>query len=88
MIQNLIRIAPTLRARGVGRTSHYKDISSGLFTKPVMLGRKLTGWPEHEIYAINNARIAGKSEAEIRALVCQLHIARQKVGPDSSGGQL
>jgi prophage regulatory protein len=34
------------------------------------------GFPAGEVAALNTARIAGKSEAELRALVAKLHAAR------------
>ncbi len=36
------------------------------------------GWPESEIIALNTARIAGKNDAEIRALVQTLEADRKK----------
>ena len=43
---------------------------------PVQIGQRSVGWPSDEVLAINQARIAGKSDADIRALVNQLHAAR------------
>ena len=43
---------------------------------PVAIGQRSVGWPSNEVQAINSARIAGKSEADIRTLVNQLHAAR------------
>jgi prophage regulatory protein len=37
------------------------------------------GWPAHEVAALNAARIAGKADAEIRALVTHLEAARKAV---------
>jgi prophage regulatory protein len=48
-----------------------------LWTKPVRLGPRCVGWPEHETAALNAARIAGKTDNEIRALVVKLHLARK-----------
>jgi prophage regulatory protein len=44
----------------------------------VPIGARAVGWPEHEVTAINAARIAGKSDAEIRELVFRLEAARKK----------
>jgi prophage regulatory protein len=46
-------------------------------TKPVRIGRAAVGWPASEVDAINRARIAGKTDEQIRALVQQLHEARK-----------
>ena len=40
------------------------------------LGQRAVAWPADEVHAINAARIAGKSEAEIRDLVNHLHAVR------------
>lgn len=54
-------------------------VRAGLLTKPVQLGPRAVGWPDYEVRAINQARIAGKSEADIRALVTRLHAQRQEL---------
>ena len=51
-------------------------IKAGLFTKPVPIGERSVGWPDYEVKAINSARIAGKTEADIRDLVNRLHAKR------------
>ena len=53
-------------------TSIYNAVKGGLFTTPVRIGQRSVGWPDSEVYAINAARIAGKSESDIRALVIDL----------------
>lgn len=65
-------------ATGGTRSTIYLRISQGLFTKPVSLGARAVGWPACEVAAINAARIAGKSETEIRKLVQRLHAARSE----------
>jgi prophage regulatory protein len=62
-----------------GHRSHasiYTAIKAGLFTKSVPIGPRSVGWPSYEISAINTARIAGKSEADLRELVNRLHAKR------------
>ena len=62
-----------------GHRSHasiYTAIKAGLFTKAVPIGERSVGWPDYEVAAINRARIAGQSEAEIRDLVSRLHAKR------------
>lgn len=65
-------------AIGGSRSLIYLRISQGLFTKPVSLGARAVGWPAREVAAINSARIAGKSEDEIRKLVQRLQAARSE----------
>ncbi|MBV5331518.1 AlpA family phage regulatory protein, partial [bacterium] len=62
-----------------GHASHasvYTAIHQGLFTVPVPIGQRAVGWPDTEVKAINAARIAGRSDDQIRELVCKLHAAR------------
>lgn len=62
-----------------GHRSHasiYNAIKIGLFTKPVPIGERSVGWPDYEVKAINSARIAGQTEAQIKELVNRLHAKR------------
>ena len=73
------RLQSVLHERGRSRSSHYLDIQKGLFTSPVQIGLRAVGWPSSEVAAINAARIAGKSDEEIRALVVKLENARMAI---------
>lgn len=77
MATNILRLPTVLRKRGRSRSAHYLDIQQGLFPRPVSIGARAVGWPEDEVDAINAARIAGKTDAEIRALVAALEAARK-----------
>ena len=69
---------PAVKAE-TGHRSHasiYNAIKAGTFTKPVPIGQRSVGWPDYEVKAINAARIAGKSETEIKELVNRLHAKR------------
>jgi prophage regulatory protein len=71
---------PTVKAEsGISRTKIYDDIKAGLFVHPAKLGPRAAGFPADEVRAINTARIAGKSDTEIRALVLRLEAARNAV---------
>jgi len=62
-----------------GHASHasvYSAIHEGLFTVPVPIGQRAVGWPDHEVKAINQARIRGDSDDQIRVLVAKLHTSR------------
>ena len=59
--------------------SIYNAIRAGLFPTGVAIGQRSKGWPSDEVAAINAARIAGKSEAEIRDLVTRLHAQRAEL---------
>ena len=59
--------------------SVYNAIRVGLFTNGVAIGQRAKGWPDYEVDAINAARVAGKSENEIRELVKALHAKRSEL---------
>ncbi|AYB60225.1 AlpA family phage regulatory protein [Ralstonia solanacearum] len=61
-----------------GQSTIHADIARGLFVRPVKVGAKSSAWPDFEVDAIINARIAGKTDDEIRVLVAKLEAARAK----------
>lgn len=72
---------PTVKSRAGHRSdaSIYNAIRDGLFTTGVAIGQRAKGWPDYEVDALIAARIAGKSEAQIRQLVTQLHAKRSQL---------
>lgn len=62
---------------GKSRSGLYADIASGTFPKAVKTSSRSAAWPALEVAEINAARIAGKSDDQIRALVERLHAARK-----------
>jgi prophage regulatory protein len=76
MLNTLLRL-PAVKAQcGYSRSTIYLRISQRLWTRPGSLGARSVAWPASEVLALNAARIAGKSEADIRALVATLEAAR------------
>ena len=59
--------------------SIYNAIRDGLFTTGVAIGQRAKGWPDYEVDAIITARIAGKSDDQIRELVKALHAKRTEL---------
>ena len=59
--------------------SIYNAIRAGLFPIGVQIGQRARGWPDYEVKAINSARIAGKSEDEIRNIVKNLYTKRSEM---------
>ena len=76
MVTTLLRLPDVLKARGVGRTTHYNDVAAGMFTKPVAIGARAKAWPASEVERLNAARIASASESSIKHLVKRLEAAR------------
>ena len=78
METEIIRLPEVSRSTGLARSTIYLRIEQGLLPKPVSLGGKAVGWPATEISQINAARIAGKSNEEIKNLVDELENQRVK----------
>lgn len=77
MTHTIHRLPSVKSESGLSRSTIYLRISQGLWTKPISLGARAVGWPSSEVAAINAARIAGKTDEEIRALVMKLEAARK-----------
>ena len=77
-MQNSIKRLPeVLLVTGYSRSTIYSYIKKGWWTKSVPIGERAVGWPSYEVTALTNARIAGKTEDEIKALVVNLVAARK-----------
>jgi len=77
MLPTILRLPAVTSDSGLSRSTIYLRIAQGLWTKPVSLGARAVGWPSSEVAALNGARIAGKTNEEIRALVTKLEAARR-----------
>ncbi len=73
----ILRNHVVIKRRGISRSSHYAEIKAGLFVKPVLIGLRSVGTPDYEVNTLIAARVAGKSEDEIRTLVVKLETARK-----------
>lgn len=77
MTHTILRLPAVKSESGVSRSTTYLRIAQGLWTKPISLGARAVGWPADEVAALNAARIAGKTDEEIRTLVVKLEAARK-----------
>jgi prophage regulatory protein len=77
MKRTILRIPGVKSESGLSRSTIYLRISERLWTKPVSLGPRAVGWPSDEVAALIAARIAGKTDDEIRGLVAKLEAARK-----------
>jgi prophage regulatory protein len=57
---------------GMGLSTLYAHMDRGLFVKPIALSRRFVVFPQEEVTAIINARMAGKTDEEVRQLVAEL----------------
>lgn len=61
---------------GCKRAGFYDRIADGLMPAGIGIGGARRAWPAGELEQINQARIAGKTDDEIRELVVHLETAR------------
>jgi prophage regulatory protein len=74
--QSLLRLAAVKARTGYSRSTLYLRIEQGLWPRPVSLGARAVAWPDNEVGSLVAARIAGRSDAEIRELVQKLTAQR------------
>lgn len=72
------RLPAVIENQGLRKSAIHARIQCGLFPRPIQLGGKAVAWLPAEIQAVNAARVAGKSNDEIRALVRRLETDRLK----------
>jgi prophage regulatory protein len=76
----ILRLPEVKRVLGHrANASVYNAIKAGLFTTGVAIGQRAKGWPDYEAQTIAAARVAGKTEEEIRGIVQYLHQQRAKL---------
>jgi prophage regulatory protein len=80
-IERIIRRKVVQEITGWCKSGIYKAVSDRIFTPPLKIGPRASGWPESEVAAIQAARIAGKSQEEVRSLVRKLEASRA-IKPD------
>ncbi|MDB5864661.1 MAG: phage transcriptional regulator, AlpA [Betaproteobacteria bacterium] len=76
-LRHMLRKPAVMKAYGRSHASVYVDIKRGVFPPPVRMGMKASAWPEDEVAAVIDARIAGRTDDEIRELVSTLIEARK-----------
>ena len=72
----ILRLNEVLTRTGDSRSPHYDKIAKGLFTRPIKIGDRAAGHPEHEVDTLIAARVAGASTEQIKQLVAKLHEQR------------
>lgn len=78
MPKTILRLPSVKSESGLSRSTLYLRIAQGLWTKPISLGGRSVGWPASEVTALNTARIAGKTDEDVRVLVRLLEADRKK----------
>lgn len=72
----LLRTKDVCAVTGMARPTLYQAMAEGLWPRPIKLGEKSSAWPARECNAVLAARIAGRTNDEIRELVAELMAAR------------
>ena len=72
----LLRLEAARSLTGDTRSTFYAKAAQGLMPRPIKIGPRAAAVPASEIAAVNAARIRGAGDAEIKALVADLHAQR------------
>lgn len=73
----LIKLPEVSAMTGCSRSKIYADMQSSLFPSSIRLGARSVAWVDYEIDEWIEARIAGKTDDEIKALIASQKAARE-----------
>ena len=71
-----VTLPEVLRRKGGGKSSLYSAIKVGGFPKPIKLGLRRIGWPEHEVDAVMQFFLRGEDQTELKAFVKKIEANR------------
>jgi len=74
-----IRLITAMELSGLKRATLYNHISKEIFPSQIKISERGVAWVESEIIEVNQARIAGKSDSEIKELIKQQEVQRQQI---------
>ncbi len=77
----LMRVPEAAAELGVKLSAFYEGAHAGIYPKPFKIGLKASRVPSDEVSAVVAARIAGKNDDQLRALVANLTKARTDHAP-------
>ncbi|WP_371185059.1 helix-turn-helix transcriptional regulator [Thalassotalea maritima] len=77
-MRKLIRLNEVLTLTAYPRSTLYQHINDGLFPPQLTIGNRSIAFVEEEVEALIQARIAGKSNEELRKLVADLKSNRSE----------
>lgn len=75
---SLLKLSTVEFRTGLSGSTIYRKITEGTFPKQVLIGNKSVAWPSCEIDALVQARVSGKTDNQIKALVIELHEKRNE----------
>ena len=73
------RKAEVVKQLGICSTTLRTRIIEGLYPPPISLGARAIGWLAHETEAVIAATAAGKTDDELRHIVCRLVAFRSQL---------
>jgi len=76
-LRSFLRLRQVRAVTGMSRSWIYEAIRRGEFPAPIPLGARAVAWDSGSIADWQAARIAGRTEAEVRELVARLQAARK-----------
>ncbi len=71
-----LKIDDIASVTGFKRTAIYQQVKDGLFPRPIRWGKRASRWIANEVNQVFDARAANKTEADVSALVAQIHAKR------------
>jgi len=71
-----VTLTEVLRRKGGGKSSLYSAINAGDFPKPIKLGLRRIGWPQHEVDAVMQFLLRGETQTELKAFVKKIEAKR------------
>lgn len=78
MPRRLLKLDAVRDLTALRTTSVYRAVKLGTLPPPIKLTSRSSAWVEDEIAACNEARIAGKSDEDLKRLVARLVAKRQQ----------
>jgi len=77
-VVRLLRREKAREITGDSNAVFYDKQNKGLLPRPIKIGLRSVAWPEHELVRVANARIAGRSDEEIKKLVASIMAERRR----------
>ncbi len=72
----IVKQPALLKQFAFSKSTLFNQIKQGLMPSSIPLGNRAIGYLQHELDAVLQARIAGQSPAQIKALVTSLKVKR------------
>jgi len=79
MQSQIIKLSEILKIYPKSKSAIYLDIQNKTFPSQISLGSRSVGYILSEVNAVINARILGKSDLDIKALVVKLEKQRKEL---------